>query len=444
MENQTETIAAQRLRALFDDGVYRELQAGVTEHSSVSGVICAYGTVGGSPVCAFSQNRDANGAAVGRRHAEKLAALYALAGKTGVPIVGIHDSVGAYVDGTAEALLAYGEMLSEASKLSGVVPQISVIAGVCAGSASLLACSSDFVILTEGCEFYMAPPFDADHGTAEAAVKAGIGTMVCKDADAAITQVKQLLALLPVNNLAGAPLLEYAPSGLSMSGDAASMMQALADADSVLELNAGFGTAARTALATLGGVTVGIAAVAGGQSMTADDCTKLSRFVRTCDAFQLPIVTLLDTAGFDRTLPISGIRAMTQLVNSYAEATTTRLAVVTGSAIGAAFTAMAGRAAADLVFAWEQAVIAPMAPLTAAEFLWHDQLKGAVSVDEKRQELAATYEKDYASAQAAAEKGAVDELLTPDQTRDALISAMDLLSSKREIRLPKKHNNLPL
>lgn len=449
MEKSLEGKAAARLAALFDEGIYTEINSRTKEKDSLTGVLCAYGYVNGNAVYAFSQDKAVNNGAVGIQQAEKIAKLYALAAKTGTPIVGIHDSNGAFVDGTVDSLSAYGEMLAGASVLSGVVPQISVIAGTCAGSAALLACSADFVIMTKDSELFMAPPFDAkDAGSAQAAAKNGTASLLCEDDDAALEQARALLNLLPINNLAGAPMFEYNDPTTAVAQDLTALVAGVADADSVLEIGAAFGTAAYTAFATMGGATVGIAATnKANEKLTPEDCAKLARFVRTCDAFSIPLITFVDTEGFAASgdAEIAGsIKSMTQLANCYAEASTVKISVIIGNAIGAAFTALAGKSCnADFTFAWENAVISPMAPLTAVEFLWHDKLKGAQDVNAKRAELAKEFAATVASAQTAAEKNAVDELIAPETTREVLLSALDILSGKRVSKLPKKHNNIP-
>lgn len=451
MNNAMEGLAYARLTSLFDDGSFQEINAAAkTADGSLTGVICAYGYVNGNPVYAFSQDKSVNCGAVTRVHAEKIAKLYALAAKTGTPIVGIHDSNGALMDGTVDSLTAYGEMLTAAAKLSGVVPQIAVVAGTCAGSASLLACAADFVVLTKESEFFMAPPFDTkDAGTASAAAKAGIASFVCEDDDDAIDKARALLNLLPINNLAGAPVFEFEAPSAAVASDLTALIGGVTDGGSALEIAADYGCASYTAFATIGGTTVGITATnKTDDALTADDCAKIARFVRTCDAFSIPVITFVDTKGFAASAEaeLSGsIKSMTRLMSCYAEATTVKISVITGSATGAAFTALAGTACGtDFTYAWENAVISPMAPLTAVEFLWHDKLKGAVDVNAKRQELAAEYAATLASAQTAAEKNAIDGVITPDDTRATLLSALDILSGKRVSNLPKKHSNLPL
>ncbi len=442
IENDTNIQAKERLSLLFDDGVYSEINSRAKEKNAPTGVVTAYGYVNGNAVYAFSQDKSVNSGAVGLAQAEKITKLYELAAKTGTPVVGIHDSNGAYVDGSAESLAAYGKMLNAASVISGVVPQISVIAGTCAGSAAMIACSADFVIMTKESELFMAPNTAA--GSAESASESGIASAVCDDDKAAIAKARELINLLPVNNLSPVPMFEFAESGAAAGNTLDSIIAAIADADSVVELSAGFGTAAYTALATIGGATAGIAATnKSAEKMTADDCMKLARFIRTCDAFSIPVVTVVDTEGLADLDAADGIKAVTTLANSYAEATTAKIAVVTGKAIGPVFIALAGNSSnSDFTYAWENAVIAPFAPVTAVEFMMHDKLEGADDLTAKRNELAAEYEKTTASALAAAENGFIDEIINSADTRAVLTSALDILSGKRSQKLPKKHNNI--
>ena len=391
-------------------------------------------------------HKSINNGAVGPAHAAKIAKLYSLAAKTGTPVIGIHDSNGAFVNGTAESLTAYGELINAASVISGVVPQISVVAGTCAGSAALFACSSDFIIMTKDAEFFMTPAFTKENsGSASDAAANGIAAAVCDDDKAAIEKAKELINLMPVNNLAPLPMFEYNEPETAVSADFNSLINGVCDAESIIELYAEFGKASYTALATVNGATVGIAATnKTSDKLTDTDCSKLSRFIRTCDAFAVPVITFVDTEGFDAADAISGVKSMTQLANCYAEATTAKISVITGKAVGPAFIALAGKdISSDFTYIWESACVSPLAPLSAVEFLWHGKLKGAADVNAKRNELAEEYKATLASAESAASSGAVDEIISASSTREAIISALDILSSKRVTKLPKKHNNIP-
>lgn len=443
-EKNLDSAARRRLAALFDDGAYTEVGSLSMEKESLASVITAYGYVNGSLVYAFSQDKTVNSGAVGTVHAQKIAKLYSLAAKTGRPVVGIHDSNGAFIDGTVDSLNAYGEMIGTAASVSGVVPQISVIAGVCAGSAAMLACSADFVVMTKDAELYVAPN---GKSTAADAAKAGTAAVVCDDDDAAVSAAKELLRLIPENNLTAVPVYEYEENSFASGNTLSDTVNNIADADSVTELYEGFGKASYTALATVAGSTAGIVSTnKTKEKLTADDSAKIARFVRTCDAFGIPIITLVDTEGFDGEGEAAGsVRNMTMLAGAYAEATTAKVTLVTGKAYGPAFVALASKGAnADFTFAYESAVISPLAPVTAVEFLWHEKLAGAANAAAKREELAKEYIAEYATAEKAAYRNAVDEVISPAQTRTKLAEALEILSGKRVSRLPKKHNNLPL
>lgn len=446
IEKNMDCQARTRLSYLFDDGKYTEINSYAKENDCLTGVVTAYGYVNGNAVYAFSQDKSINNGAVGPAHAAKIAKLYSLAAKTGTPVIGIHDSNGAFVNGTAESLTAYGELINAASVISGVVPQISVVAGTCAGSAALFACSSDFIIMTKDAEFFMTPAFTKENsGSASDAAANGIAAAVCDDDKAAIEKAKELINLMPVNNLAPLPMFEYNEPETAVSADFNSLINGVCDAESIIELYAEFGKASYTALATVNGATVGIAATnKTSDKLTDADCSKLSRFIRTCDAFAVPVITFVDTEGFDAADAISGVKSMTQLANCYAEATTAKISVITGKAVGPAFIALAGKDInSDFTYIWESACVSPLAPLSAVEFLWHDKLKGAADVNAKRNELAEEYKATLASAESAAASGAVDEIISASSTREAIISALDILSSKRVTKLPKKHNNIP-
>jgi acetyl-CoA carboxylase carboxyltransferase component len=443
-EKNLDSAARRRLAALFDDGAYTEVGSLSMEKESLASVITAYGYVNGSLVYAFSQDNTVNSGAVGTVHAQKIAKLYSLAAKTGRPVVGIHDSNGAFIDGTVDSLNAYGEMIGTAASVSGVVPQISVIAGVCAGSAAMLACSADFVVMTKDAELYVAPN---GKSTAADAAKAGTAAVVCDDDDAAVSAAKELLRLIPENNLTAVPVYEYEENSFASGNTLSDTVNNIADADSVTELYEGFGKASYTALATVAGSTAGIVSTNRTKDkLTADDSAKIARFVRTCDAFGIPVITLVDTEGFDGEGEAAGsVRNMTMLAGAYAEATTAKVTLVTGKAYGPAFVALASKGAnADFTFAYEDAVISPLAPVTAVEFLWHEKLAGAANAAAKREELAKEYIAEYATAEKAAYRNAVDEVISPAQTRTKLAEALEILSGKRVSRLPKKHNNLPL
>lgn len=427
--------AKERLAKLFDDGIYTEIDSSVKDGA---GVVAAYGYVDGSPVYAFSQDKSVKSGAVSKQHSAKICKVYDLAAKNGIPVVGIFDSDGAVVSDGADALAAYSDILAWTNNLSGVVPQIAVVAGTCIGSAALIACSADIVIAAEDAELYLTV---GEGRNGSDAAKLGTASVLAESDIEAVESARKLLSMLPANNISAAPEFEFSVSSKLAEGKAADIAEAVADEGSLVELSGEFGKASYTAIATVGGSAVGIAATnKTGDKLSSDDSAKLARFVRTCDAFSIPVVTIIDTEGFESN---DNIRDIAKLANAYAEATTLKISVVTGKAYGSAMVAL-GTANADMTFAYPDAVISPIAPVTAVEFLWHDKLKGAADVKVEREKLAAEYAETEVSAFAAAEKGCVDEIITSDEARAKIVAVLDLMAGKRlNKRLPKKHSNMP-
>lgn len=446
MEKNLNSPARQQLSVLFDEGAYQEIGAFVKEKDTTAGVVTAYGYVNGNPVYAFAQDQSVVNGAVGMAQAEKIAKIYGLAAKTGAPIVGIYDSNGAFMDGTATSLNAYSMMLEQTASLSGVVPQIAVIAGVCAGTAAVMACASDFVIMTEQAELFLTPNFEKS--SAQTCAQNGIAALTAQDTETAIAKVRDLINILPLNNMACTPCMEYDAPELTSGTELSGYVTSMADGGSVMELYPEYAGSAYTALMTVAGSTTAVVATDKTDAkLTEADCAKIARFVRTCDAFSIPVITLVDTLGFagDMASEQAGsVRALTRLAGSYAEATTPKISVITGKAVGAVFVALAGKGCnADFVYALEHAYIAPMMPESAVEFLWHDRLKNCENLTAKRQELAKEYTETLASAQSAAELGCIDEILTPAQLRETISRSLSMLEGKRVTNLPKKHNNFP-
>lgn len=451
MKNELSSItsARQRLTYLYDDGAFTELDMFTKQGDSSCGVITAFGYVDGSPVYAFSQDITVKSGALGENHAKKIKKIYDLAAKTGVPVVGIYDSFGAVISEGVKALSAYGELLMWTSNLSGVVPQISVIAGTCVSSSAMLATSADFVVMAKDAELFITPNSkDTVNNYAENSAKCGTANLICDTDKEAVEMARTLVTMLPMNNLSAVPMFEYTAPVFDMKTEADSMVKSIADADSVIELSPDFGVASYTAFASVNGATVGFLATNKTDAkLTADDCSKLSRFVRTCDAFAIPVITLVDTEGFelsDEAEVKGSLKDMTKLAHAYAEATTAKISLIVGKAYGPAYIALAGKGAnADLTYAYPIAVISPLDPQTVVEFLKHDELKGAADLDKKRKELADEYCANEASAFKAAEDNCIDDIINPADTRATIITALEILAGKRISRLPKKHSNMP-
>lgn len=454
--------ARERLALLFDEGSFTELDAFAKAEGGSAGVVTGYGAVEGTQVFAFAQDMTEASGAVGKAQAAKIKKVYDLAVKTGAPVVGIYDSFGAALKEGNDALAAYGEMMMWSNSLSGVVPQISVIAGTCAGSAAMMACGADLVVMSESAEFFLTAPAiekakgacTAGAGSAENAAKAGAAHLVVKTADEAVLKAKKLISMLPQNNLSALPIFDFsAPAGVEdalraacESGelDAATVCEAIFDADSIVELMPDYGSkGAYIALGTIGGFTCGIAATKGGP-LCRKNCKKLSLIMQLCDAYQIPVITFVNTTGFlaDAEAELAGLaKYAATLAHVYAEATTPKISVITGKAYGPAYIALAGKNAnADIVLAWPSAIISALAPETAAAVLYADKITAGKDLAALEAEYIAT----EASPYKASADGYVDDVIDPANTRDMLISALDMLSGKRVAKLPKKHSNMPL
>ena len=442
--------ARQRMELLFDKDTFVEMDG----FAEASGVICGYGAVMGSPVCAFAQD----GSGVGAAHSKKVQKLYDLALKTGVPVVGIYDSHGARVDEGIGALDAYGEMLLRINNLSGVVPQISLVLGICAGTSAVLACSADYVVMSEKAEFFLSSPAAGDDaegaGSAANAAKAGVAHVVCADDAASCNAVRKLISMLPLNNLSSPPCAEYSEvqnsaqvlEGLELSCETvkgSEIAAAVCDLESALELLAEFGQGAYTAMATMGGLPCGVVAT-NGEKLDADSCVKIAKMVTVCDAFQIPVLTFVNTPGIKPSAKAElcgSVRELAKLAHVYAEATTAKISVVTGKAYGAAYVALAGRAAGtDYTVAWPGATISALEPKTAVAFLYSDR----ITDETPREQVENEYCENEASPVVAARGGYIDDVIPANLTRPAILAAMDLLSAKRVSKNPKKHGNLPM
>jgi len=385
--------------------------------------------------------------------AGKISKLYDLALKTGVPVVGVYDCGGGRVGEGISALEAYGQLLLRINNLSGVVPQIALVLGSCTGATSMLACSADFVVMEKSATFFMTPPTlsqdEADGaGTADTAARSGVAHIVAETPELACESVRKMLSYLPANNLSTsqalphtAPEAELAPGNYA-EAEPGSLAGAIFDSGSLLELLPEFGASAYTALATLGGVPVGVAGTK--DKLSADSCAKLAKMVMVCDAFQIPVVTLVNAAGFTPSSQAElcgAVREMAKLAHVYAEATTAKAAVITGNAYGGAYIALCSRAAnSDYTIAWPETVISVLDPQTAVAFLHADE----INAQRSRQDILNDYLAQVASPLAGAKAGYLDDVIPPDLTRAALISALDLLSAKRVHKNPKKHGNIPI
>ena len=439
-EKNKKNSAELRLKALFDDGVYWEIDGS----AKGCGAHAAYGSVGGATVFALCQDSQECGGAVSAAHSRKFAKVYDLASKTGAPVVTIYDSEGVKVDNGFASLEAASEILKKCSELSGVVPQIAVVVGVCAGFAAMTAALADVTVMSKDGELFLTSPFtdkasggsEKGVGSAEYAEKADVAAILCENEDQAIAKAVEVVKLLPLNNLAALPAYDFDVPTFKNG----SAVEAVADVDSVVELFSGIGGETKTSLVTLGGMPCGAIEATG--KIDKDAAAKCAKLVEVCDSFNLPIVSFINSDGFkasaenDKT---GGIKSAAKLAHVLAEATTAKVSVITGDAIGSVFSTFCSKnGGSDMSYAWDGAVISAL-PVNAAATLVYE-----IKKDSDIASLGKKYASEYASAEKAAENGIIDGVIEPASTRDVLVSAIDMLSSKRVSRLPKKHGNLPL
>lgn len=426
-QNVPDSDARKRLAALFD-GDYTELFKFLAADGEVSSVAAGAGTVETSNVYAFAQDISVKGGAVNKAAAQKIKKMYELAAKNGSPIVGFFDSKGADINEGMAVLAEYGDIMKASAKISGVVPQIAVVTGVCAGCAAMIASMADIVIATEKSELFLTAPFNnvdgklAGAGTAENAAKAGVVQILVKDEKAAVDMAKTLVAMLPENNLdigfiEGFPENDAAVSASSKGADIAA---AVAAKGSIIEFGEKFGSAAYTALGTLDEITVAFVATDKAEKLTSADSSKIARFVQFADLFSIPVVTIIDTEGFEgsSSAELGGsVRDCAKLAQVYATASTVKVNLIKGKAFGAAFAAFNS---ADYTIAYENAQIAPMSPEAGKAFM------GA--------EL-------ETSPFAAASMAIVDVIIDPADTREIVTkAAIGMFSSKNE-NVKRKHAN---
>lgn len=471
--------ARERIAKLMDEGSFVELDVFAAHRAQAlgaqsiqapgEGVVTGYGTVDARPVYVYAQDVTVLGGSVGEVHAKKIAKVYDLAVKTGSALVAILDSTGARIEEGVHALNAYGEVIARSARASGVIPQIALLLGAAVGAGATVPALADFVItaknntalLTASAQVLAAKkaltPDAGGIGGAAVLSANGLAHIVADDEAEAIERAKQLLALLPSNNLEEAPFdldfddLNRTVDNIDAVTDVHQRISLLADRNQSLELQPEYGMDVVTVMMRLGGRSVGVLAnrpdAAEGR-ITAAGLSKAARFVRTCDAFSIPLLVLTDTLGLEQRIEAEakGLAAQAaKLAYAFANATVPVINFICGSAIGSGYLVMASRAlGADAVYAWPQAQIAPMSAQSAAVLLYRSEVAGADNPIAKREGLADEYARIYAGPFAAAAGGYVDDVVEPAQTRKYAINALEMLQSKRETRLPKKHGNLPL
>lgn len=484
---QGKLTARERLALLFDPGSFTEMdlyvrhrgtEMGMTERQNpAEGVVTGFGTIEGRTVYAFSQDFTVMGGSLGEMHAEKIIKVQKLALKAGCPIIGIQDSGGARIQEHIDSLNGYGQIFFNNTIASGVIPQISVIMGPCAGGAVYSPGLTDFIFMVDKTSYmYITGPeviksvtgevtSHEDLGGARAhAEKSGVAHFAAPDEQGCMAMVRRLLSFLPQNNVDDVPLhavadpiermeerlLSIVPENPNKPYDVRDVITAVLDQGDFFEVQPGWAMNMVIGFGRLGGKSIGIIAnqarvLAGCIDINASD--KASRFIRFCDAFNIPVLTFVDTPGYlpGVTQEYGGIiRHGAKLLYAYCEATVPKLVVVLRKAYGGAYLAMSSQSlGADFTVAWPTAEIAVMGADGAANVLFKP---GADVEDPKaaRAEWVATYKEKFNTPFNAASRGFVEAVIDPRQTRRMLAQALSALQGKRESRPAKKHGNFPV
>jgi len=480
--------ARERLKLLLDEGSFTELDRFVT-HRSVDfgldekkilgdGVVTGYGTIHGRLVYVFSQDFTVLGGSLSETHAEKIVKIQDLALKNGAPVIGLNDSGGARIQEGVVSLGGYADIFLRNTLASGVIPQISVILGPCAGGAVYSPAITDFVYMVKGTSYmFVTGPNvvktvmheDVDmEGLGGAEVHAsvsGVAHFACHNEPECLASVRDLMGYLPQNNTELPPIVEASdpfnrredqllaivPDNANQPYDMREVIECVVDESELYEIHAQFAQNIIVSFARLGGRTIGVVAnqpesLAGALDIDASD--KGARFVRFCDAFNIPLVVFEDVPGF---LPGIAqehggiIRHGAKLLYAFAEATVPKLTVITRKAYGGAYDVMNSKhIRGDINLAWPQAEIAVMGPKGAVEILFRRELDEAEDVEAAEAEQIEEYREKFANPYIAAARGYVDDVIDPRETRERLISALDMLHNKRDKNPPKKHGNIPL
>ena len=480
--------ARERLDLLLDPGSFVELDTFVThratefgldsQHVLGDGVVTGHGTVDGRLVFVYSQDFTVFGGSLSEAYAEKICKIMDLAMKVGAPVVGLNDSGGARIQEGVASLGGYAEIFLRNVLASGVVPQISVIMGPCAGGAVYSPAMTDFTIMVEGTSYmFVTGPnvvktvtheeVDSEYlgGATTHTTISGVAHLAARDEASAMDHVRSLLAHLPQNNLGAPPRLastdpadrrdpeldHVVPDDSQKPYDMLDVIRRVVDDGDFLEIQPAWAPNILIGFARLGGRSVGIVAqqpaiLAG--ALDIDASIKAARFVRTCDCFNVPIVTLVDVPGF---LPGVGqehggiIKHGAKLLYAYCEATVPKVTVITRKAYGGAYDVMSSKhIRGDMNFAWPTAEIAVMGAAGAVNIIFKDKIASSSDPVAEQQRLVAEYEAGFNNPYVAAARGYIDDVIAPSETRPRLISALEMLADKRDTNPRKKHGNIPL
>lgn len=480
--------ARERLDILLDPGTFREVDAFVHHHNNKFGldgnkplsdsVVTGWGTIDGRLVYVYSQDFTVMGGSLSEAHAAKIIKIMEMAVKVGAPVIGLNDSGGARIQEGVESLGGYADIFLQNTLASGVIPQISVIMGPCAGGAVYSPALTDFIIMVKDSSYmFITGPdvvkqvlnedvtFEGLGGASVHGSKSGVCHFVADDETQALTMARELLSYLPQNNMEDPPALPGAddplrtesaldsivPENPNQPYDIKKVIELIVDDGHFFEVHEDFAANIVVGYARLGGTAVGIVAnqpmvLAG--VLDIDASVKAARFVRTCDAFNVPIITFVDVPGY---LPGTDqehngiIMSGAKLLFAFCEATVPKLTVTTRKSYGGAYCVMSSKhIRADLNIAWPTAEIAVMGPEGAVEIIYRRELQEAEDPAARKEELAEEYRKTFANPYIAASRGFIDDIIEPHNTRPRLINALQVFTNKRDENLPKKHGNMPL
>ena len=480
--------ARERIDALFDAGTFREIDMFVTHRCTnfgmekveipSDGVVTGHGRVNGRTVFAFAQDFTSRAGSLGEMHAKKICKVMDLALKAGAPFVGLNDSGGARIQEGVDALSGFGQIFFRNSAASGVIPQISAIMGPTAGGAVYSPAMTDWIFMVKNTSYmFITGPeviksvtgeeisFEELGGAMTHNEKSGVAHFAAENDADCIEQIKVMLSYLPSNNMEDPPIVATGddprrtapeldaiiPDNPNQSYDIKAVIKSIVDNGDYFEPHAYFSPNIVVCFARLNGRTIGIianqpAVMAGCLDINASD--KATRFIRFCDAFNIPMLTIADVPGY---LPGSNqewggiIRHGAKLLWCYSEATVPKLLLVTRKDYGGSYLAMCSKdLGADMAFAWPSAEIAVMGAAGAANIIHRKEIQGADDPKAKRAEKIAAYEALFSNPYCAANRGYIDAVIVPSETRPRLIDALEALCTKRELRPAKKHGNIPM
>ena len=478
--------ARERIHMLLDDGSFEEfdqlvLLAGTEFNPSkvhAEAVVTGWGKVDGRPVYVFSQDFTVVGGSLSEPMGEKVVKIMDLAMRNGAPVIGLNDGGGARVQEGVDSLASYGEIFLRNVLASGVIPQISVVLGPAAGGAVYSPALTDFVFMTKGqAQMYITGPDviravtgeDVTHedlgGAMVHATRSGVCHFAIDGEEECLQQVRRLMSFLPLNNMEDPPLLETGddimrrdedllrtiPDEPGRPYDMREVIYRVVDAGDFLEVHEHFAQNIIVGFGRMAGRTIGVvgnqpAYLAG--VLDIDSSRKAARFVRFCDAFNIPVVTFVDVPGY---LPGTSqeyggiITHGAKLVYAYSEATVPKVTVIVRRAYGGAYDAMGSKhLRADVNYSWPTGEIAVMGPDAAVNIIHRREIEKADNVEETRQQLIRDYKERFANPYVAASKGFIDDVIDPRETRPKIVLALEMLRNKTDSTPPKKHGNVPL